>query len=45
MKIKIKEAKDYKYPSTEQIKRMCDDALNQGNREDIIKEILHLKNV
>ncbi len=39
--IKIK--KKYKYPSIEEIKKMCDDALNQDDREDIIREIKYLK--
>lgn len=39
----IKIEKKYKYPSNEEIKKMCEDALNQDNREDIIKEIKHLK--
>ena len=33
-----------KYPSTEEIKKMCDEALNQDNRDDIIREIMYLKN-
>ncbi len=40
----IKIEKKYKYPSTEEIKKMCDEALNQDNRDEIIKEIKYLKN-
>lgn len=40
----IKIVKKYKYPSNEEIKRMCDEALNQENREEIIEEIKYLKN-
>lgn len=40
----IKQEKKYKYPSKKDIIRMCDEALNQDTREDIIREIKYLKN-
>ncbi len=40
----IKQEKKYKYPSKNEIIHMCNEALNQDNREDIIREIKYLKN-
>ena len=39
----IKIEKVNKYLTTEEIKKMCEEALNQDNKEDIIREIKYLK--
>lgn len=40
----IKEEKNYKYPSKDEIKKMCNQVLKQENKEDIIEMIKYLKN-